>query len=104
MKTMNQEMLDKRVAAGAQLLDENQGKGWEAKIDLNTLQMESRYSCILGQLFGDFNLGCQVLGRDKYADTDSAYLDWPFEYGFEAEWGGILQAAWVRFIEKSRRQ
>jgi hypothetical protein len=38
------------VAAGAAWLDEHVGPGWEAKIDLGTLEMDRCDACIKGQL------------------------------------------------------
>lgn len=43
---------EERVERGARLLDEI-APGWETRINLETLDLESTYSCICGQLFAE---------------------------------------------------
>ncbi len=56
-----------RVARGAALLDEKR-PGWDARIDLAVLDLESCRQCVVGQLFGPeyghdpFGWGLAVLG------------------------------------------
>lgn len=56
-----------RVAAGAQYLDQTQ-PGWEHKIDLAALDMESGCSCIIGQTMQD-------LAREAGAFTSGGPID-----------------------------
>lgn len=50
-----------QVQAGAQLLDE-QTPGWETKLDFGHLNMASTASCVVGQLFENFDWGTDILG------------------------------------------
>jgi hypothetical protein len=46
-----------RVAAGVAYLDkEAGGPGWASHIDLDRLDLQDAYDCVLGQLYGDFDL------------------------------------------------
>lgn len=44
------------VCNGAAVLDQSY-HGWERKIDLSTLDVQSLINCPLGQVYGDFGLG-----------------------------------------------
>jgi hypothetical protein len=48
---MTMETMTERVVRGAALLDERM-PGWEAKIDLDRLDLNSAWDCVLGQLYG----------------------------------------------------
>jgi hypothetical protein len=48
-----------RVQRGASLLD-TKFPGWVDQVDLSTLDLASGCDCILGQRFGDFNLGARM--------------------------------------------
>jgi len=97
-----------RVAKGAALLDEKV-PGWDARIDLATLNLASPCRCVVGQLFADlaeddvvlgYAPGLGVLGFGP-GDDDSPY-------GFDAapddaaEQYADLTAAWKRIIEGRR--
>jgi len=91
-----------RVRRGAALLDERR-PGWAGEIDTGTLEMECPNFCILGQIYGRFDTGCETLGIDDSAedgivlsfDTASArdvvYRDIAAEYD-------ALKAAWLAEI------
>lgn len=49
------------VARGAALLDTRE-PGWERRVDPARLHMADGYYCILGQLFGDYNVGIHAIG------------------------------------------
>jgi len=50
----------KSVDNGAALLDERL-PGWRDHIDPNTLELADGCNCILGQLFGDYGKGIDIL-------------------------------------------
>ena len=50
------------IADSAAVLDEHK-PGWYKKVDLDTLDMESPYSCVLGQVF-----------RSRFFRRDSGYI------------------------------
>lgn len=49
------------IAQGSVFLDIKR-PGWDKCIDLNRLNTQSSANDILGQIYGDFNLGCEFLG------------------------------------------
>ena len=62
---MRNERPSTRARRGAKLLDRKR-PGWHKKINLETLRMQSCYSCILGQLYGFYFSGLEpILGRIK---------------------------------------
>lgn len=71
-----------RVQRGMEFLDYNL-PGWEAKIDLKTLNLERCSHCILGQLYDDYFTGSIRLGLTN--SGDNAY------YGFDS----VMAPPWV---------
>jgi hypothetical protein len=63
-----------RVERGAKLLDEHR-PGWELKIDLQALDLSSCDRCVLGQIYGSYGDGYDLLGL-----TDETS-----PYGFDRE-------------------
>lgn len=68
-------ILDPRVVRGAELLDERM-PGWAERIDLDSFVLSSCKRCVLGQLYGDFEI---ALGR---CDIEEAPDDY---YGFDID-------------------
>lgn len=68
-KTMDSVVLA-RVKQGIALLQEQYGDEWVEKINLRSLCLSSGSSCVLGQLYGDYQTGKERLGLD----TDEAIL------------------------------
>ena len=66
-------VLKRRVERGAALLDAEQ-PGWAPRIDVPTLRMRNPFSCVLGQLYGNYGKGLGAL--DLNAHTDG------YDYGF----------------------
>jgi hypothetical protein len=73
----------KSVDNGAALLDERL-PGWREVIDPDTLELADGCHCILGQLFGDYGKGIDILavnpvrhgfvaGRTTYARLNAAW-------------------------------
>ena len=71
------------VKRGAKLLDKA-FPDWEAKIDLDFLNMFSYNQCILGQLYGEYETGMCVLFPGMSGDLD-LYENNSNRYGFEAD-------------------
>jgi hypothetical protein len=70
---INQEYIDN----GVRLLDEFfLDSNWRGKIDKKKLNMRSCYDCVLGQLFGDFEIGLRELCI-TWSESDT--------YGFNTE-------------------
>jgi len=81
------------VQAGMDILDENV-PGWESRINPETLNLESCNFCVLGQIYGGYDVGKRALGVQN---TDAC--------GFEVESGdsrhyALLTRAWLRVIQK----
>lgn len=100
---------ERRIEKGMALLDERL-PGWERKIDLGTLDLQSGCDCVLGQLALD--LGVR---HDPNEDPDEKFIEaavmlWPIDsskravdYGFNANhyWEtSDLTAAWLTAIGK----
>lgn len=86
---------DKRVKAGADLLDREVGVTWRDKIDVSTLNMTSSYSCVLGQLYGHYPTGLDKL---SLSDDVTAY-----SHGFNSTYdedpgNAVTKAAWMRIL------
>lgn len=54
-------MASAMIAQGSAFLDIRR-PGWDECIDLDRLSGQSNTNDVLGQLYGDFNLGCDTLG------------------------------------------
>jgi hypothetical protein len=54
-----------RVERGAAFLD-TRVPGWRDRIDPETLRINSSDKCVLGQLFGSYELGCFAVGKVPY--------------------------------------
>jgi len=50
-----------RVTLGMEFLD-GVMPGWDKKIDTKTLDIGYSETCAFGQLFGDYEVGCEMLG------------------------------------------
>lgn len=71
------------------------GDSWLEEINLDTLIMSSSKNCILGQLFGNYRRGCDILGiklesQDTYAFT--AGLNFGYTDANE-EWSAYIKEA-----------
>lgn len=97
-----------RVERGANYLDEVDPE-WYRRVDAETLELEHRDHCVLGQLHGEFRLG---LGRSNLISLSSApraSLS-PTAYGFKCvegvsdEWQqrdyALLDEAWMDAVRE----
>lgn len=88
------------VQRGINLLDAAPGYAdWRSRIDVETLDLNSFKTCVIGQLFGDFCDGMDVLGFSGEDDNEAA------SYGFDAFIGGntpeqfaALTTEWKRVL------
>jgi hypothetical protein len=80
------------VERGAALLDKIE-PGWELKIDLAELNLSSSCRCVLGQLYGEYEEGCEIL-----FDTNPAYDD---NAGQVMTYGFVVTGRWSRFVDVS---
>lgn len=85
---------EKAAENGAALLDKRY-PGWEAEIDLDILEMNSCDHCVLGQLYGGFEVGRQAL--DLYYQSNA-----PITYGFDGNiaWCDDLEQPWRDLIRE----
>jgi hypothetical protein len=95
---MNQNRWSVAVVMGARLLDERQEGWWkEENINLDTLDMNCPFNCVLAQLYGTYTEGREELGIE-YAKGD--------HYGFDcytASQFELLTELWSYLI-KARRE
>lgn len=59
-------LVEHRASSGARVLDIYL-PGWEKRIDLGVLNLWNPYTCILGQLFGHFMEGLDILNANSKA-------------------------------------
>ena len=59
-----------RVLDGIQLLKEKHGEDWVDFIDLEHFNLKSGSACVLGQVYGSWEAGCEILG---IKDEDGLY-------------------------------
>jgi hypothetical protein len=100
------EQVKSRVLNGIALLKEKHGEKWVEKIDLASFDISEGYSCVLGQVYGQYEKGLNKLRLyDNHAIEYGFNLD-DVDYGdgddyddkFEEEiraWN-VLQETWVR--------
>lgn len=86
-----------RVANGASLLDAKV-PGWFSRINLSTLDICDGENCVLGQLFGDYEDGCEFLfhlggSRQERAEHGVTLYNWDDETA-----GPMLSAAWEQAV------
>lgn len=83
--TMDQQVVPKEltpIEKGFAFLDENIGKDWVDDINLTDLDMSNTGNCILGQLYGSFGLGTDVIQFARGISLDEA-CDVRAELGFD---------------------
>lgn len=93
-----------RVQAGAALLDEKR-PGWDQEIDLDTLALESECLCVLGQLFGKFAYGLDVLKLPRsYVAPGSEIVPYGFDLSrdMDRDLYPSLNDAWKALITARR--
>ncbi len=66
-----------RAEAGARLLDEHV-EDWAGRVDPASLNMAYAKTCVLGQLFGDYDTGCHFLDGKLGEEFDV------FDHGFDS--------------------
>lgn len=97
-----------RVQAGAALLDKVLPDWWNGKekptIDLKILDMDNGGMCVLGQCFGEYQVGCQKLGITPWsADFKKGEPD-AKTLGFLGSPTADLTTPWRREIKRRRRR
>ncbi len=96
MQTHPQNAAD-AVRNAVELLNEFGPEDWRNEIDVHVLRMEDVYGCVLGQIYGSFYIGMDVLMESNSSLTGQ----WPSFYGFDTPCDaginiefGDLTAAW----------
>lgn len=96
---MNLKETNKAVSGGLRILDWYfGGGGWVDRIDLDTLDVRHEECCVLGQLFGDYNLGLDQLRLNNLP------IWLAVENGFDCQWAETdyakLTGVWAGRIAK----
>lgn len=90
-----------RVQRGAALLD-RVDPSWRPKVKRSELNLSSPGHCIVGQVFGGYNDGLEMLGLrtfDKgFNDTSQAEIDHGFERGQGVEYWE-LEREWLKELD-----
>lgn len=105
------------VLRGAAVLDKVE-PGWELKIDLAELNLSSGCQCVLGQVYGEYDEGCEVLFEmnPPYSDDVTAVMAHGFVvssrgsrlngegYEFVAQWMNnyyeVLDELWIEQVKE----
>ncbi len=89
-----------RVLAGVEFLNEKRS-GWQDELDHENMDISDGCMCILGELYGAFNIGCELLGLVNPDRNERFYPS--RQYGFFDEPGVVdyseLQDAWAEIID-----
>lgn len=96
--------IQRAARRGAAFLDEKE-PGWAALIDLTTLDLDYVDSCVLGQLYGHYDVGLIVLGlrvQSRLPDSGWERLwDQRYTLGFcGVDESDVLTAAWKAEIAR----
>lgn len=85
-----------RVARGVKLLDKRM-PGWDERINLHRLDMGNGTHCVLGQLYGDYYRGLDVLLGDNSNSNG-------YHYAFNTYFltSDVLDREWTRVITDRR--
>jgi hypothetical protein len=86
---------EEKVRNGATFLDEHD-PGWRERINLDEFYFFSSHHCVLGQLYGSFGRGKEIL---------NITWDKAFRFGFDNETfasGQQIQEAWINEIRSGR--
>ena len=91
---------------GAALLDVER-PDWFRLIDTEALNMEGAWSCILGQLYGDFETGMLSLNLrvwgmsiDSFNYGFNLHYDSPDYLNADGESWALLEIAWIQLINE----
>jgi len=85
--------LPKNVERGAELLDARV-PGWRERVNPDTLDLAQDCNCVIGQTFGDYDDGLELLGLDS---RDARRLG--FYVSGRQTWHN-LTAAWRRVLAR----
>jgi hypothetical protein len=88
------------VRAGIQLLDTHPAAdGWRNKFDPNTLEIQNCYHCVLGQVFGGYGEGLDILGiRGKQVNYGFTLTGVPYTLGGGSE---MLEQTWKMLVAET---
>src|SRR5438046_1541940 len=102
---MEKQMLEEAVLKGAKLLDK-QRPGWWKKIKTDQLAMASGRTCILGQLYGEFEQGTKRLQHWRQSIECGFMLVWRsgMSHTYWTRRWNWLRDAWIREIAARREK
>ena len=86
-------MFKKEIKRGAKLLDVAR-PGWDKNINLEMLDMGDSEFCILGQLYGDFDIGAASFHIDSHMsdeDVDFGFNSYHFRWLLTREWVALIK-------------
>lgn len=95
--------LRKRVEAGAKFLDVVK-PGWKKKIDLKKLDLQNSFTCVIGEVYGNFFEGTKELQieRDRNNLAEILGFDMPESESYDARFA-TLTRIWKNFLKPVRR-
>jgi|GEM_PF-6998085 len=99
------EMIEARIDVTEQMFDRVE-PGWDAKINLETLDIELSSMCDVGQIYGSFEIGCKILKeRGVHPDEFVGVITLSSqESGQSHREYAALTAGWIARIKKRRQR
>ena len=95
------EVAAERVAAGIAWMDDNAPEDWRSRIDLDRLDINDFYTCVLGQVFDNFDDRMSGYDYAVYTRMNGSH-EKAKNLGFSPEIGGLttrtLTTAWKRAL------
>lgn len=88
-----------RVKRGIALLEERYGPTWVDQMRLEDLQLSDESCCVLGQIYGAYERGCDILEIDSAEMSPATF---GFDVGPEDDSYDPLQRAWEAEIGSRR--
>jgi hypothetical protein len=92
----------RRCQKGTELLDRVLKPQWAKRIDLDRLSLINGSSCVLGQLYGHYTVGCEKLFGEQPGHTTLAIehgFEMDYDYPFEGDYLAELKENWRVIIE-----
>ena len=93
--------INERVTRGAAILDQKK-PGWEREIDLASLELSDSCHCVLGQIYGHYCDGVDILGVFNGRCTgmsvaEAGFITYPSEH---ISAYAKLDEAWISLIKE----
>jgi hypothetical protein len=106
---LTREIAEARIERLFSLLDRKEGPGWEHLIVLPELDQAVPETCVVGQVYGDYGIGCATLFSDNRAAIEHGVClpgdkDESFDTGADADYRLLTAVAKEKLIERLKHK